>query len=136
MFLHRFLSLHSLTYPALAGSVQHDGGMVLSNQLRHQNGRKPWGGNMYLQHPSTEWLYLQEVKSANHTNVNILGIAISKSALILKANVGKSCIKGQIEIHAASPSPVYHLACNNLPPTSTICLHIPLDINIMYISQL
>ena len=75
-------------------------------------------------------------KSANHTNVNILGIAISKSALILKANVGESCIKGQIEIHAASPSPVYHLACNNLPPTSTICLHIPLDINIMYISQL
>ena len=96
MFLHRFLSLHSLTYPALAGSVQHDGGMVLSNQLRHQNGRKPWGGNMYLQHPSTEWLYLQEVKSANHTNVNILGIAISKSALILKANVGKVALKDRL----------------------------------------
>ena len=31
-----------LTYPALASSVQHNGGMVLGDKLRHMDGRKSW----------------------------------------------------------------------------------------------
>ena len=32
---------YKLTYPALAGGVQHDRGMVLGDQLRHEDGGEP-----------------------------------------------------------------------------------------------
>ena len=41
--------LDQLTYPALASGVQHNGGMVLGDQLRHKDGGEAWRNIYWLE---------------------------------------------------------------------------------------